>query len=129
MKMTDDVQIARILTDIKTIALVGWSPKPDRPSHRVAAYLAARGYRVIPVNPGQAGEDSGLGEVVRASLTEVGPEFYGISDEQHLRKMALQKKLGGLRPFRARDSRDAPLLVKVDNLAEDLDRRSIAARD
>jgi hypothetical protein len=62
-------------------------------------------------------------------LTEVGPEFYGISDEQHLRKMALQKKLGGLRPFRARDSRDAPLLVKVDNLAEDLDRRSIAARD
>jgi len=71
--MTDDAQIARILTDVKTIALVGWSPKPDRPSHRVAAYLAARGYRVIPVNPGQAGEDSGLGEVVRASLAEVGP--------------------------------------------------------
>ena len=66
--MTDDARIARILTDVKTIALVGWSPKPDRPSHRVAAYLAARGYRVIPVNPGQAGEDSGLGEVVRASL-------------------------------------------------------------
>jgi predicted CoA-binding protein len=71
--MTDDAQIARILTDVKTIALVGWSPKADRPSHRVAAYLAARGYRVIPVNPGQAGEDSGLGEVVRASLAEVGP--------------------------------------------------------
>jgi predicted CoA-binding protein len=71
--MTDDAQIASILTDVKTIALVGWSPKPDRPSHRVAAYLAARGYRVIPVNPGQAGEDSGLGEVVRASLAEVGP--------------------------------------------------------
>jgi len=73
MKMTDDARIARILTDVKTIALVGWSPKPDRPSHRVAAYLTARGYRVIPVNPGQAGEDSGLGEVVRASLAEVGP--------------------------------------------------------
>ena len=71
--MTDDARIARILTDVKTIALVGWSPKPDRPSHRVAAYLAARGYRVIPVNPGQAGEDSDLGEVVRASLAEVGP--------------------------------------------------------
>ena len=71
--MTVDAKIARILSDVKTIALVGWSPKPDRPSHRVAAYLAARGYRVIPVNPGQAGQDSGLGEVVRASLAEVGP--------------------------------------------------------
>ena len=71
--MNEDQRIARILTSVKTIALVGWSPKPDRPSHRVAAFLAARGYRVIPVNPGQAGQDSGLGEPVRASLAEVGP--------------------------------------------------------
>ncbi len=71
--MTDDAKITRILTTVKTIALVGWSPKADRPSHRVAAYLAARGYRVIPVNPGQAGERSAWGEVVRASLSEAGP--------------------------------------------------------
>lgn len=71
--MTDDASIRRILTEVKTIALVGWSPKADRASHRVAAFLKARGYRVIPVNPGQAGQDSGLGEVVRASLAEVGP--------------------------------------------------------
>ena len=71
--MTEDARIARILTSVKTIALVGWSPKPDRPSHRVAAFLVARGYRVIPVNPGQAGQDSGMGEVVRGSLAEVGP--------------------------------------------------------
>jgi hypothetical protein len=58
------------LTRVRTIALVGWSPKPDRPSHRVAAYLKARGYRVIPVNPGQAGTMA-LGEVVRASLAEI----------------------------------------------------------
>lgn len=70
---TEDSRIARILTTVKTIALVGWSPKPDRPSHRVAAFLKGRGYRVIPVNPGQAGQDSGLGEVVRGSLAEVGP--------------------------------------------------------
>ncbi len=71
--MTEDARIARILGAVKTIALVGWSPKADRPSHRVAAFLKSRGYRVIPVNPGQAGQDSGLGEVVRGSLAEVGP--------------------------------------------------------
>lgn len=71
--MTDDARILRILTSVKTIALVGWSPKADRPSHRVAAFLAAQGYRVIPVNPGQAGQMSDLGEVVRGSLAEVGP--------------------------------------------------------
>ncbi len=70
MAETDD-QIRAILQDVKTIALVGWSPKPDRPSHRLAAYLAARGYRVIPVNPGVAGQQA-LGETVRASLAEIG---------------------------------------------------------
>jgi predicted CoA-binding protein len=68
-----DAKIRSILTEVKTIALVGWSPKPDRPSHRVAAYLAARGYRVIPVNPGAAGQTA-VGETVRASLAEIeGP--------------------------------------------------------
>ena len=66
----DDALIREILTSVKTIALVGWSPKPDRPSHRVAAFLAARGYRVIPVNPGQAGQMA-LGEVVQASLADI----------------------------------------------------------
>ena len=67
MAMSLDDTIRRILTTTRTIALVGWSPKPDRPSHRVAAFLAARGYRVIPVNPGQAGQMA-LGQTVRASL-------------------------------------------------------------
>jgi predicted CoA-binding protein len=70
--MPTDAEIRDILTRVKTIALVGWSPKPDRPSHRVAAFLAARGYRVIPVNPGQAGQ-SALGETVVATLAEAGP--------------------------------------------------------
>lgn len=70
--MSDD-DLRRILAETRTIALVGWSPKSDRPSHRVAAYLAARGYRVIPVNPGQAGQQA-LGETVRASLSDIeGP--------------------------------------------------------
>lgn len=67
-----DAEIAALLTRVKTIAVVGWSPKPDRPSHGVAAFLARRGYRVIPVNPGQAGTEA-LGTKVVASLAEAGP--------------------------------------------------------
>jgi predicted CoA-binding protein len=70
--MIADDEIRDILTSVKTIALVGWSPKPDRPSHGVAAFLKRRGYRVIPVNPGQAGQMA-LGETVVATLAEAGP--------------------------------------------------------
>ena len=70
--MTDDL-IRDILTTTRIIALVGWSPKPDRPSNGVARYLAARGYRVIPVNPGFAGQEA-LGEIVQARLSDIeGP--------------------------------------------------------
>ncbi|MDB5664245.1 CoA-binding protein [Cypionkella sp.] len=65
-----DAKIRDILTEVQTIAMVGWSPKADRPSHGVAQYLVQQGYRVIPVNPGQAGQMA-LGEVVRASLSEI----------------------------------------------------------
>lgn len=68
--MSDDATIRDVLGRVKTIAVVGWSPKPDRASHGVAAFLKRRGYRVIPVNPGQAGETA-LGETVRASLSEI----------------------------------------------------------
>ncbi len=70
--MTDDAEVRDILTTVRSSAVVGWSPRPDRPSHGVAAYLARRGYRVIPVNPGQAGQMA-LGETVRATLSEAGP--------------------------------------------------------
>ena len=70
--LTTDADLRDILTSVKTIALVGWSPKPDRPSHRVAEYLKRKGYRVIPVNPGQAGHQA-LGETVVATLAEAGP--------------------------------------------------------
>lgn len=53
MIATDDANIRRILENHKIIAMVGLSPKEDRPSHRVARYLMANGYTVIPVNPGQ----------------------------------------------------------------------------
>jgi len=68
-----DAVLRRVLTETKVIAVVGWSANPDRPSHRVAAFLAAKGYRVIPVNPGQAGTVA-LGETVVARLADIaGP--------------------------------------------------------
>lgn len=68
--MITDESIRGILKRTRTIAIVGWSPKPDRPSHRVADFLVRQGYRVIPVNPGHAGKDA-LGHKVRESLAEV----------------------------------------------------------
>lgn len=65
-----DADIARILGDTKVIALVGASPKPDRPSHRVGTFLAARGYKVIPVNPGQAGREL-FGQTCVAALSDI----------------------------------------------------------
>lgn len=69
LTMTDysDDQFRAILGTNRVIALVGFSPKPDRASHKVAKYLAEHGYRVIPVNPGIAGTEF-MGETVVADL-------------------------------------------------------------
>ncbi|MEC7762308.1 MAG: CoA-binding protein [Pseudomonadota bacterium] len=69
-----DEYISRILTETKTIALVGWSPNEDRPSNRVGRFLAAKGYRVIPVNPGQAGKEA-LGETIVAALSDIPKDW------------------------------------------------------
>lgn len=53
----DDSYLAGIFRDTRTIALVGASPNPARPSYGVMRFLLGRGYRVIPVNPGQAGKE------------------------------------------------------------------------
>jgi predicted CoA-binding protein len=59
------------LTEVRTIAVVGVSPNPVRPSYYVARYLGLKGFRVIPVNPGHAGETL-FGETVRGRLSEIG---------------------------------------------------------
>lgn len=63
-----DVLIDRILSESRTVAVVGVSDKPDRPSHVVARYLQTRGYRVIPVNPRI---EEALGEKSYKSLAEI----------------------------------------------------------
>ena len=61
-------RIEAILSGAKTVAVVGISDKPDRPSHLVAKYMQERGYRVIPVNPLVT---EVLGEKAFKSLTEI----------------------------------------------------------
>jgi len=70
----DDADIARILTNTRTIALVGASADPARHSNRVMEYLQANGFRVIPVNPALAGQNV-RGETVVASLSDVAAKF------------------------------------------------------
>lgn len=62
--------IARIAAETRTIAVVGLSPNPARPSHGVARYLQGMGWRIIPVNPGHAGEEI-LGETTYATLSDI----------------------------------------------------------
>lgn len=64
-----DADAQAALADMQTIAVVGLSPKPERDSHRVSAYMQAHGCRIIPINPVNAGEEI-LGERVYASLEE-----------------------------------------------------------
>jgi uncharacterized protein len=65
-----DPFLSDILTSVRTIAVVGASPRDERPSHGVMAYLQRRGYRTIPVNPNAAGAKI-LGETVYAKLADV----------------------------------------------------------
>jgi predicted CoA-binding protein len=69
--LPSDEELRSILGDAKTIAVVGLSSRPDRDSHSVAAFLQAKGYRVIPVNPN---ETEVLGERSYASLRDVPPD-------------------------------------------------------
>ena len=65
-----DAYIREILTDVKTIAVVGASPKTIRPSYFLVKYLLSKGYDVIPVNPGHAGKEI-CGAMTYASLAAI----------------------------------------------------------
>ncbi|WP_176083075.1 CoA-binding protein [Martelella sp. HB161492] len=67
----EDQIIHHVLSTVKTIALVGASPKPERPSYGVMGFLLGRGYEVIPVNPGLAGKTI-HDRTVYGSLADIG---------------------------------------------------------
>lgn len=71
MPLTKDEDIKALLESVRTIALVGASDRPDRPSYGVMAFLQRHGYRVIPVNPQITGEHI-HGEFVFRELSQIG---------------------------------------------------------
>jgi uncharacterized protein len=74
-----DAYLRDILTSVRTIAVVGASPRPHRPSHGVMRYLQRQGYRTIPVNPFAAGGTI-LGERCYAALGEIPFDLAGQID-------------------------------------------------
>ena len=71
MPLTSDADIKALLEQTRTIAMVGASDRPDRPSYRVMQTLQGHGYRVIPVNPQITGEHI-HGEFVFRDLNQLG---------------------------------------------------------
>ena len=71
MPLTRDEDIAELLTSARTIAMVGASDRPSRPSHGVMRILQDHGYRVIPINPQITGEHV-HGEFVWRDLSQIG---------------------------------------------------------
>jgi predicted CoA-binding protein len=69
----EDRELRALLGQARTIAVVGLSSRPDRPSHDVAEYLQRKGYRIVPVNPN---ETEVLGERAYASLRDIPPELH-----------------------------------------------------
>ena len=137
--MLPDDRVRRILTDCRTIAVVGLSPKPDRASYDVARYMQANGYRIIPVNP-NAGVAQILGETVYATLLEASqfekmdlvncfrnsPDIPPLVDDAiAIGAKALWMQLGISHPAAAAKAQAAGLLVVQDRCLK-IDHRALA---
>jgi uncharacterized protein len=122
--MTQPDAIAEVLKASKTIAVVGLSSSPMRPSYGVAAYMQSHGYRIIPINPEIKGA---LGEKAYASLSEVPekidivdifrrPEFVPaiVDDAIRLKIPAVWMQEDVVHPEAAAKARQAGLFVVMD---------------
>lgn len=116
--------IGQLLTRTKTIAVVGLSSSPFRPSFGVAQYMQSRGYRIIPVNPN---ESTVLGEKTYASLSEIPekidlvdvfrrPEFVPeiVEETIRLKIPSLWLQEGVIHEAAAQKARDAGISVVMD---------------
>lgn len=125
-----DSEIREILTRLRTFAVVGASPKPERPSYGVMGFLIARGYKVKPVNPGFAGKTI-LDQLVYASLADVPapvdvvdifrasdavPQIVreAIAQKERLSVKAIWMQLGVINEDAAAEARAAGLTVVMD---------------
>ena len=124
MKLNDPAAIDRILEECRTIAVIGLSSRPWRPSHDVAAYMQRVGYRVIPINPN---ETEVLGERSYNLLADVPekidlvnifrrPEEAGAAVDQTIESgaKAVWLQEGVIDNDAARRALDAGLLVVMD---------------
>lgn len=121
----DDTTIAGILTGTRRIALVGASARPDRASNMVMRFLLDRGYDVVPVNPGLAGQAI-HGRTVVAALDQAVPlemvDIFRASDQvAHVVDEAIRlgartiwMQLGIAEPVSAARARKAGLSVVMD---------------
>lgn len=123
--MDEEEAISKILKESKTIAIVGLSPEPGRPSHRVAAYLKGKGgYKIIPVNPAV---QSVLGEKsypdlkaipVKVDVVDIfrRPEFVQqiVEDAIKIGAKAVWMQEGIVHEEAARRARGAGLVVVMD---------------
>lgn len=117
-------QLHELLSQVKTIAVVGLSDSPMRPSYGVSAYMQAQGYRIIPVNPQI---DEALGEKSYSSLLDVPekidlvdvfrrPEFVDEVVEQaiHLKIPAIWLQEDVINELAAQKARQAGIFVVMD---------------
>ena len=124
MKPIASDQIGELLSRVKTIAVVGLSSDPMRPSFGVSQYMQRKGYRIIPVNPN---ESTILGEKAYASLSEVPekidlvdvfrrPEFVPeiVEEVIRLKVPAVWLQEGVIHQAAAKRARDAGLTVVMD---------------
>lgn len=125
-----DEDLAALLGRVRVFAVIGASPKPDRPVYGVMERLIAKGYDVVPVNPGQAGSEI-LGRTVYARLADVpapvdvvdifrssdaalGVVEEAIAQKERLGLKAVWMQIGVINEEAARAASEAGLTVVMD---------------
>src|SRR6476660_9447900 len=111
MKTTASDEIGELLRRTKTIAVVGLSDSPLRPSYGVSAYMQSHGYTIIPVNPSIKGS---LGEKAVASLAEIEEKIDLVDEGIRLKVPAIWLQEDVIHEEAAEKARKAGIFVVMD---------------